>query len=315
MLFLLSQILVLRDTMAFYSRDITNALRREFQGYVHVMEWEKVPRGTKPEEFWKRFWKKAGSRYDFVVVLGPKSLSFTMENVKDRPVFYVRNYHRLRKAPPNFASVYVAISYPIQIARLTCAFEDARVLGILLHRDEWSSLSGAFDGEYPGVTEVHIRVVENPLQMEQAISDLRDVGVKVAWIPSDSRLNTGKYIQNLLKASKKKKVGVFVDRVSMVRQGAIGAWEPRPKDVGEALVNLFAEIKEIATPYIEVKQDTVDSVVVKVKKVNWKAFLRPHYLRFIKSNTRGKSAINLSLAKKFRLRVNGACADRFDEKY
>jgi hypothetical protein len=250
-----------------------------------------------------------------VVALGPNSLSFVMENVKDRPVFYIKNYHRLRKTPPNFASVYVAVSYPIQISRVVCTFKDARILGILLHKDEWESLSGVFSGEYPGVAEVHVRVVDNPLQMEEALSDLRDVGVKVVWIPSNSRVNTGKYIQNLLKASKKRKVGVFVDRVSMVRQGALGSWEPKPKDVGEALAGLFSEIREISSPYVEVKQDTIDGSVVKVKKVNWGAFLKPHYLRFIKSRTRGRSAVNLSLAKKFRLKVNTSCADRFDEKY
>ena len=301
--------------MAFYAGDITNALKREFQGYAHVMDWERVPKGVKPEEFWKRFWKKAGSRYDFVVALGPNSLAFALENVKDRPVFYVENYNRLVHTPPNFASVYVAMDYPTQLARLICAFEDARVLGILVHRNEWGSLAGVFSGKYPGAMEVHIRVVDSPTQMEEALTDLRDVGVRVAWIPSGSRLNSGEYLRNLLKASGRKKVGVFVDRVSMVRQGALGAWEPRPKDVGEALARLLAEIREQAAAYIEIKEDTTDSVRVKVKRVKWRAFLKPRYLRFIKSSTRGRSAVNLTLARKLKLKINGSCIDRFDEKY
>ena len=301
--------------MAFYARDITNSIKREFQGYAHVMDWEKVPKGTKPEEFWKRFWMKAGNRYDFVVVLGPNSLSFALENIKDRPVFYVRNYNHLRRTPPNFASVYVAMDYPTQISRLVCAFEDAKVLGILVHKDEWGSLKGVFSGDYPGVMEVHIRVVENPLQMDEALTDLRDVGVRVTWIPSDSRLNTGKYIQNLLKASKKRKVGIFVDRISTVRQGALASWEPRPKDVGEALAHLLSEVREQARAYIKIEQDTTDSTVVKVKHVNWRAFLKPHYLRFIRSRTRGRSAVNLTVARKLKLKTNDRCIDRFDEKY
>jgi hypothetical protein len=124
-------------------------------------------------------------------------------------------------------------------------------------------------------------------------------------------------LENLLKASHRKKVGVVVDKVGMVRQkdGALAAWEPRPKDVGEALAQLLAEIREISAPYIEVRQDTLDSTVVKIEKVNWRAFLKPHYVRFIKSSTRGRSAVNLGVAKKFRLKTNEDCIGRFDERY
>lgn len=310
----MSQILVLRDRGAFYADTIATVLKGKFQGYAYVMEWENVPPGKRPEEFWKTFWKRAGQRYEFVVVLGPKSLKFALENVKDRPVFYLQNYQRPYRTPPNFASLYVAVSYPKQLSGIVCTFKEAKLLGILTHREEWDLLSNVFTGEYPGVMEVHIRVVGTPSQMEEAIADLKDVGVKVVWVPSASRLNTGNYIRNLLKASHRMKVGVFVDQISMVRQkgGALGAWEPTPGEVGEALANFLAEIREASAPYVKVREDTVGNSVVKRKEVNWRAFLKPHYVREVKG---GRAAINLNLVRAFRLNTVAQCVERFDEKY
>jgi len=309
----LGQILVLRDTMSFYARDVSAAIQERFQGYAHVMDWEKAPRGVRPEDFWKRFWTKAGSKYDLVVVLGPKSLKFAMENVKDRPVIYLENYHRLSEAPPNFAGVYVAMDYYLQIARLVCSVEEAKVLGILAHNDDWGLLSKVFTDTNPGISEIHIRFIRHPSQVVEALEDLRAVGVRVVWVPSSSQINGGRYLRNLLKRSPKERIGVVLDRVSKVRQGALAAWEPRYKDVGDVLASLIGEILESSKSYVQVLKDS--SGAVKGKVINWKAFLRPHYLRFVKSPSLGRSAFNLTLSKKLGLHVVKECIDRFDEKY
>ncbi|NPB02912.1 MAG: hypothetical protein GXO39_00660 [Thermotogae bacterium] len=304
MLFLMGQVLVLRDSMAFYSKAISNRLKYHLQGLVQVMTWERVPKDESPTTFWKRFWKMKGDKYNLIVALGPKSLRFASQYVKNHPVLYVENYTHLIDPPQNFAGVYVAIDYRDQLERLLCSVKEAKILGIILHTEDWGTLNRLFYETNPGVFEMHIQFVSSPSQINEVLDDLKSVGVRVIWVPSGSRVSLGRYLRDLLKGAAKRKIAVAGVRISDVRQGALMGWEPEEEEIGDALASLIEDLLE------RVKGGEEDST-----SVDWRSVILKRYIFFVKGKTKGISGFNLEVAKKLKLHINEDCVRRFDETY
>ncbi len=311
MLFVLSQILVLKDEPIF-KEGVISQIKKEFQGYAHVMDWRKnVPKGTKPEVFWKNFWEKAGEKYDVVVVLGGNPLFFAVENIRNRPVLYLENVQSLVRKPPNFAGVYVSVDFYAQIERMKCAVNGLNSLGILAHPDDWNTLSRVFRKENPSFRSVHVFFSRGEVDGGESLKRLKDLGVGMVWIPPTSPLNRGENFNRLVNRAKKYKIGLFTDRSERVIKGAFMSWEPTGEEVGKALTDLLKELQEQVKLYTTVVEDTLTGK--KHKDINWRAFLKDRYVIF--TDGKGMSSINLSLAKKWKIDINPDCLGYFDEKY
>ncbi|MEO0162925.1 MAG: hypothetical protein ABIL50_03090 [candidate division WOR-3 bacterium] len=291
---MLSAPVLILKSFSFYSDSVEMVLKSQLQGMAHVFDWEKSAKGS-PENFYRNLWEKTKDKYLAVVVLGDEPLQFAMKYIKEKPVIYVYNYHQMDTlfVPKNFIGVFGAISPVLHLEKMICAFEEGKILGILIHRDEWEILKDVFEkspnisGRNP-INEIHIRLIDYPTQIQTALKDLRDFGVKILWIPPTSVLNFGKYAEEIAEYSKKFNIGISSYDVSNVRVWSVYAWQPSSSDMGSLILETLYEVDKIS-------KEKENTTFPKVKV---------HYIFSVSS---GIPALNKTLANKLKLKVSESC--------
>lgn len=280
-------ILILKS-FSFYTDSVVKVLRTQFQGMAHVFDWKGDAKGN-PTDFYKNLWNSTKDKYLAVIVLGDEPIEFAAKYIKEKPVIYIRNYHNMDTLflPGNFVGVYAAIDLALHIEKLVCAIEEAKIMGVLIHRSEWKVLKDMFSSE-PNImgknpiNEIHIRLIDHPTEIRTALKDFTNFGIKVVYIPPISHLNYGKYLEEITKGAKDLKIAITSSDPSYVRLWSIYSWEPSPKDIGVVLLETIYEIDR----------------GINLPKVKYS---------FISSANAGIPTINLSLAKKLQLKTSSEC--------
>ncbi len=297
---MLSAPVLILKSFSFYTDSVVSVLKTQLQGMAHIFDWEGSAKGD-PERFYSDLWSKVKDKYLAVVVLGEKPLEFATRHIKEKPVIYIQNYHNMDTTflPDNFVGIYGSISPALHLEKLICAVKEAKILGILIHRSEWEILKDLFRytpniyGENP-INEIHIRLIDHPPQLQGALKDFMDFGVKVVWIPPTSKLNYGKYLENIIKFSVKYGIGITSSDISYVRVWALYSWQPSQNDMGNLILETLYEID-------------------KLSKEKGKTNLPRIKISYIFSSSSGIPVFNFSLARKYKFTTSENCY--FKETY
>ncbi len=293
-------VLILKS-FSFYSDTVANILKSQLQGLAHVFDWQKDARGE-PEIFYKNLWERSKEKYLAVVVLGEEALRFAIRNIREKPVIFIYTYHPLdtMDIPENFLGIFGVIFPVLHLEKFLCAFVENRMVGIMLHKSEWETLKDVFSGSIKiegknPISEIYIKFVENPLQIQTVLKDFADLGIRLIWIPPTSTLNFGRYKQEISSNSKKFNLAISSYDASDVRVWSVYSWLPNPSDFPPLILENLINIGKM----VAIGENT------KIRRLSY---------QYIYSVSSGNPALNKTLISKLKLKTSETtCA--FKEVY